>query len=189
MSFIDRNVTCLNEIYYNEKNNKIIYQKKSGRNFHKNFSNINRQIFLYDSDRNLNKYKTRTDSEKNVHDNNENYNFNEKIIKFQQPNQNELSNSKLNNAIFKKPSITNGQSCYMSSREKKHNNTGIKNIKISFNRFLSNRIMNNYRINPVRFLGICKNKYLNNSEEKKFATDSRNSPYKHKLINSSQLVI
>ena len=29
MAFIDRNVTCLNEIYYNEKNNKIIYQKKS----------------------------------------------------------------------------------------------------------------------------------------------------------------
>ena len=77
----------------------------------------------------------------------------------------------------------------MSSREKKHKNTGIKNIKISFNRFLSNRIMNNYRINPVRFLGICKNKYLNNTEEKKSATYSRNSPYKHKLINSSQLVI
>lgn len=187
MTFIDRNNTCLNEICNNVKNSNIIYQKKSGKNIRRNFSKINNQISICNSGRNLNSYKTRNDSKRNTH--NENYNLNEKIIKFHQIKQNEIYNCKSNNTIFKKPSITNGKSCYMNSREKRRKYPGIKNIKINLKQLLTGRIMNNYRIDPVRFLDICKNQYSNNSEEKKFITDSRNSPYRHRFINSSQLII
>ena len=189
MAFIERNTTYINEIFNNEKNNNIIYQKKSGRNIRRDFSKINRQIFVCSSGRNLNTYKIKNSPKKNLYNNNENFNSNQKIIKFQHSKQNELNNYKLNNTIFKKPSITNGQSCYINSRDKRYKNTEIKNIKINFSRLLSNRIINNYRIDPVSFLGICKSQCSNNNEEKQFATDSRNSPYKHKIINTSQLIV